>query len=218
MVEFIKLNESNSWNATFKTLNDGGNYKVNITDELSNYSVSYKGNADSGFVIKNTLKEAPLKASPDNSTLEKTNGTDNGTDKQTNNSSDDAKGNSNSQAGSTANSNDDKAKNNDNKVDSNAEKAKANNVNNNSNNANSDTDKAKNNTADNQTSNNTKDNSTVKKEVPNNDVKLVKNNKKPAIYEPNATMTNKLKSTGLPIVALSLVAIVGAYAVLRRRP
>ena len=57
VVESVTLSESNSWNATFKTQNDDGNYKVEIADNLDDYSYSATGSASEGFVITNTIKD-----------------------------------------------------------------------------------------------------------------------------------------------------------------
>ena len=184
VVEFIKLNESNFWNATFNTQNDGGNYEVHLADNMSNYSVSYNGSAEKGFVINCTLKENPSNASAENSSLEK-NDTKNATDGRTN-------------ANTSNNANNNKV------------------INNKTNNKT--TDNAKNSTDDviNQTNSN-ETNSTPKKEESNNDTVVVKNSKRPARNEEPQFSISKLKNTGLPIIALSLVAILGGYFYLRYR-
>ncbi len=79
VVESVSLMDSNSWSSTFKTQNDGGNYKIVVRDDISSYSVSSNGNANSGFVISAVLKETPLKASDENDSVMKASGGDNET-------------------------------------------------------------------------------------------------------------------------------------------
>lgn len=192
VVEVIKLNDSSSWNATFKTQDDGKNYKVQLTDDLSNYSVSYNGSVEKGFVINCTLKESPSNATGNGSSLQK-NDTHNATDNKTN----DGNANDKKASDSTGNSS-----NNDKKASGEAVNGSAKDVN----------DKA-----GNQTSNETNKNSTPKKEESNNGTDVVKKTKKPANNpEPQVSIT-KLKNTGLPIIALSLIAILGGYGYLRYR-
>ena len=59
-----KLNGANSWSATFRDVDANGNYNV-AESGLDDYSVSINGNAASGFVITNTLKQAKLSATQD---------------------------------------------------------------------------------------------------------------------------------------------------------
>ena len=89
VVESVKLSESNSWSATFKTQNDGGNYKVSLASGLSDYSVSTGGNAKSGFVITGTLKEAPEASKDVAPAVDAVNDTSNATDITAGNSTDD---------------------------------------------------------------------------------------------------------------------------------
>ena len=56
VVDSVNLSESNSWNSTFNTPIDCAKYQVKLADDLKDYSVSYKGNVESGFTITNTLK------------------------------------------------------------------------------------------------------------------------------------------------------------------
>ncbi len=64
VVDSIILNESNSWNGTFK-IRDNGNYKVEEANNLSLYSVSLTGDVDNGFIITNTIEQTPIKSSDD---------------------------------------------------------------------------------------------------------------------------------------------------------
>lgn len=57
VVESVNLSDSNSWNSTFNTPIDCAKYQVKLVDDLKSYSVSYKGNVESGFVITNTLNK-----------------------------------------------------------------------------------------------------------------------------------------------------------------
>lgn len=180
VVEFIRLNDSNFWNATFKTLDDGGNYSVKIAENMSNYSVSYNGSAESGFVINCTLKENPSNSSGNNSS-----GESNDTKDVINNKTND----------------DAKNKTNNNKVISNST-------------SNQTAGNGKNSTED-ITINST--NSTPIKEESDNDTVIVKNSKRSVNNEEPQVTISKLRNTGLPIVALSLVAILGGYFYLRYR-
>ena len=53
VVETAELNESNSWKTTFK-VDDDGDYKV-IESEISGYDTEISGDANRGFIIKNSL-------------------------------------------------------------------------------------------------------------------------------------------------------------------
>lgn len=64
VVDSVILNESNFWIDTFKIL-DNGNYEVEETDDLSSYSIFLTGDVDNGFVITNTIKQAPNNGSDD---------------------------------------------------------------------------------------------------------------------------------------------------------
>ncbi|MCQ2970448.1 MAG: Cna B-type domain-containing protein [archaeon] len=77
VVDSVILNESNFWNGTFKIL-DNGNYDVEETGDLSSYSISLTGDMDNGFVITNTIKQAPNNGSDDMIVDE--NSTDNSSD------------------------------------------------------------------------------------------------------------------------------------------
>lgn len=215
VVEFINLNESNSWNATFKTQDDGGNYTVRLADNLTNYSVSYNGSAEKGFVINCTLNVSLSDTGENGSSLE--NGTDNATDNN-------ATGN-NAEDNKTDNATDNNAK--DKKASSNVagssndnKKAAGSAVNSSNDNkkARGDSDnRSVDNKTGNPTSNETKNNSTPAKEEPNNGTGIVKYNNKPASNPDPQFSVNKLKNTGLPIIVISLIAILGGYAYLRYR-
>ena len=53
VIDTAELNESNSWKTTFK-VDDDGDYKVNES-EISGYDTEISGNANRGFVIKNSI-------------------------------------------------------------------------------------------------------------------------------------------------------------------
>ena len=219
VVEFINLNESNSWNATFKTQGDDGNYKVQLADDLSNYSVSYNGSIEKGFVINCTLKEAPSKAIA-NESLDKndTNGTVNETSKDIKNQT----SNNTNKASSSADINKTKTDAGDkNKADKHNSSADNNKTKTNAAGAdinNADTNSSSTNNVNNktpETSNKTDVNSTPKKEEPNNNTQIVKSSKKPVSHEEPQFSINKLRNTGLPIIVVSVLAILGGYAYLR---
>lgn len=215
VVEFINLNESNLWNATFKTQDDGGNYTVRLADNLSNYSVSYNGSAEKGFVINCTVNESLSDAGENGSSLE--NGTDNATDN--NGTGDNAKDNKTNN-GTDNNAKDKKASSNaaGSSIDNKKASGSADNSSNDNKKASGDSDNGSvDNKTSNQTSNETKDNSTPAKEEPNNGTGVVKYNKKPASNPDPQFSVNKLRNTGLPIIVVSLIAILGGYAYLRYR-
>lgn len=97
VVDSKKLSAENSWSTNFIVDGDGS-YSVQQASDLSDYSVSTKGSASSGFVITNTFTAKILGAPESNDTLEaeddvdtaltEVNGTDTGNNNDTDNGTD----------------------------------------------------------------------------------------------------------------------------------
>ena len=179
VVDSVNLNESNSWKASFK-ITDDGNYEIEEINDISSYDVSMDGDADSGFVITNTIKEAPLKASAD----------DDLSDEDSPDESDDAPEEEVSDNSSDEDSTIDNETDDSNQTED------------------------QNNTMD---ENQTVDVSKAPTTTSNNEHKIVKKEDKPVKKNNTNTTENKLKNTGLPIVALVIVLIIVAFIPLSRR-
>ncbi len=194
VVDSIKLNEYNSWNASFN-ITDDGSYEIGELDEISSYSTSLTGNIDEGFVITNTIKETPLRASEnddiaaDDSLEEISEEEDNSTDDE---SQDDV-------PEEEDNSTDDDSLDDD-SVDNETDDS---------------------NQTDNQNDTPEENHSVVVSKTPtkttNKEQKIVKKEDKPVKKNDTNTTKNKLKNTGLPIVALVLVLFIVAIIPISRR-
>lgn len=193
VVDSIKLNEDNSWNASFK-ITDDGSYEIGELDEISSYSTSLTGNIDDGFVITNTIKETPLRAS-ENDDIAADDSLDD-ISEEADNSTDDE-------------SQDDVPEEADNSTDDNLDDDSVDN----------ETDDS--NQTDNQNDTPEENHSVVVSKTPTKttikEQKIVKKEDKPVKKNDTNTTKNKLKNTGLPIVALVLVLFIVAIIPISRR-
>lgn len=180
IVDSTKLNAENSWSAKF-TVDGDGSYSVKQVDDLSDYSVSTKGSASSGFVITNTFNAEVLTTSESNDTLEAeddvepaltdANGTETSTNNDTNNGTDEGDTDTN-----TTDENDTETTGDDSPMVISPSKEKTD----------------------------------VVKKV---EKKVIKKTEK----QPKNVTKNKLRNTGLPVIALVIVAFAAAFVPFTRK-